>query len=203
MAISISGTAARTRCAIAARRACGNFSCPDCRRRDLQVRDSASVAATLPLLKSDPYAFRAELRPNTGSIVARLDRHHWNDWGWMDYRAKQDWFASPISVYEVHLGSWRRVVEEGNRWLTYSELADQLIPYVKQMGYTHVELMPVMEHPFDGSWGYQTLGYFAATSRFGAPEDFMSFVDRLHQAGIGVILDWTPAHFPKRRARPC
>jgi 1,4-alpha-glucan branching enzyme len=154
------------------------------------------ASADLPLLKADPYAFRSELRPKTGSVVARLDRHQWNDWGWMDYRAKNDWFSSPISIYEVHLGSWRRVTEQGGRWLSYSELADQLIPYVKQMGYTHVELMPVMEHPFDGSWGYQTLGYFAVTSRFGAPEEFMSFVDRLHQAGIGVFLDWTPAHFP-------
>ncbi len=154
------------------------------------------MTANLPLLKSDPYAFQAEVRPNTGSIVARLDHHNWNDRGWMDYRANNDWLSSPVSVYEVHLGSWRRVVEEGNRWLTYSELGDQLIPYVKQMGYTHVELLPVMEHPFDGSWGYQTLGYFAATSRFGTPEEFMGLVDRLHQAGIGVILDWTPAHFP-------
>jgi len=150
----------------------------------------------LPLLKSDPYAFRSELRPNTGSIVARLDRHKWNDRGWMEWRARNDWLSWPISIYEVHLGSWRRVVEDGGRWLSYLELADQLIPYLKQMGYTHVELMPVMEHPFDGSWGYQTLGYFAATSRYGAPEDFMAFVDRLHQAGIGVFLDWTPAHFP-------
>ena len=154
------------------------------------------LSGGLPLLKANPYGFRSELRPKTGSVVSRLDRHHWNDWGWIEYRAKQDWLSSPISVYELHLGSWRRAVEDGNRWLTYSEIADQLIPYVKQLGYTHVELMPVMEHPFDGSWGYQTLGYFAATSRFGAPEDFMSFVDRLHQAGIGVILDWTPAHFP-------
>jgi 1,4-alpha-glucan branching enzyme len=153
-------------------------------------------SADLPLLKADPYAVRSEMRPKTGSVVARLDRHQWNDWGWIEYRAKHDWFTSPISVYELHLGSWRRDVEDGNRWLTYSELADQLIPYVKHMGYTHVELMPVMEHPFDGSWGYQTVGYFAATSRFGAPEAFMAFVDRLHQAGIGVFLDWTPAHFP-------
>ncbi len=154
------------------------------------------MSSDLPILKSDPYAFRGELRPNTGSIVTRLDRHDWNDAGWLEYRAKNDWSCSPVSIYEIHLGSWRRVMEEGNRWLTYTELADQLIPYVKQMGYTHVELMPVMEHPFDDSWGYQTLGYFAATSRFGTPEEFMSFVDRLHQAGIGVILDWTPAHFP-------
>jgi 1,4-alpha-glucan branching enzyme len=149
-----------------------------------------------PLLKSDPYGFRSELRPKTGSIVARLDHHQWNDSGWIEWRSRNDWLSSPISIYEVHLGSWRRVMEDGNRWLTYSELADQLIPYLKRMGYTHIELMPVMEHPFDGSWGYQTLGYFAATSRFGKPEDFMAFVDRFHQAGIGVILDWTPAHFP-------
>jgi len=149
-----------------------------------------------PLLKSDPYGFRSELRPNTGSIVARLDQHQWNDTGWMEWRSRNDWLSSPISIYEVHLGSWRRVTEEGGRWLNYSELADQLIPYLKRMGYSHIELLPVMEHPFDGSWGYQTVGYFAATSRFGTPADFMAFVDRMHQAGIGVILDWTPAHFP-------
>jgi 1,4-alpha-glucan branching enzyme len=149
-----------------------------------------------PLLKADPYAFRSELRPNTGSIVARLDRHKWNDSGWMEWRARNDWLASPISVYEIHLGSWRRRIEDGSRWLSYAELADQLIPYLKRIGYTHIELMPVMEHPFDGSWGYQTVGYFAATSRYGSPEDFMAFVDRFHQAGIGVFLDWTPAHFP-------
>ena len=103
----------------------------------------------------------------------------------------------PITVYEVHLGSWRRIPEEHDRWLTYHELGDQLIPYVKELGYTHIELLPVMEHPYDGSWGYQTLGYFAATSRFGSPSDFMEFVDRCHQAGIGVFLDWTPAHFPR------
>ena len=149
-----------------------------------------------PLLKSDPYGFRSELRPKTGSIVSRLDHHQWNDSGWIEWRSRNDWLSSPISIYEVHLGSWRRVTEDGWRWLTYSELADQLIPYLKRMSYTHVELMPVMEHPFDGSWGYQTIGYFAATSRFGKPEDFMAFVDRFHQAGIGVLLDWTPAHFP-------
>ena len=154
------------------------------------------MSADLPVLKSDPYGFYSELRPKTGSIVARLDHHRWEDWEWMNNRANRDWFTSPISVYEVHLGSWRRVVEEGGRWLTYTELADRLIPYVKQMGYTHVELMPVMEYPFDGSWGYQTLGYFAATSRYGTPQDFMYLVDRFHQAGIGVFLDWTPAHFP-------
>jgi 1,4-alpha-glucan branching enzyme len=153
--------------------------------------------APLPILKADPYAFRAELRPRTGSVVARLDQHVWGDADWMDARKKRDWFASPISIYELHLGSWRRKAEEGNRWLRYTELADELVPYLQKMGYTHIELLPVMEHPFDGSWGYQTVGYFAPTSRFGPPEDFMEFVDRLHQAGIGVLLDWAPAHFPR------
>ena len=148
-------------------------------------------------LKADPYAFSAELRPNTGSVVARLDKHSWNDAEWMAQRGQRNWLAEPITVYEVHLGSWRRIPEEHDRWLTYHELGDQLIPYVKELGYTHIELLPVMEHPYDGSWGYQTLGYFAATSRFGSPSDFMEFVDRCHQAGIGVFLDWTPAHFPR------
>ncbi len=148
-------------------------------------------------LKADPYAFRGELRPKTGSVVARLDHHKWNDAAWISQRAQKNWFEAPVSVYEVHLGSWRRVPEEKDRWLTYGELADQLIPYVKDLGYTHIELLPIMEHPFDGSWGYQTLGYFAATSRYGSPSEFMEFVDRCHQAGIGVILDWTPAHFPR------
>ena len=154
------------------------------------------MSSDLPMLKADPYGVYAEKRPKTGSIVARLDHHTWEDSDWMNSRANRDWLSAPISVFEVHLGSWRRVVEDGARWLTYSELADRLIPYVKQMGYTHVELMPVMEHPFDGSWGYQTLGYFAATSRYGTPQDFMYLVDKFHQAGIGVFLDWTPAHFP-------
>ena len=151
----------------------------------------------LPFLKADPYAFRAELRPRTGSIVARLDKHKWADADWIAERAKHAWLSSPITIYELHLGSWRRNAEQSNRWLTYNETADQLIPYLQRMGFTHVELMPVMEHPFDGSWGYQTVGYFAPTSRYGTPEEFMQFVDRLHQAGIGVLLDWTPAHFPR------
>jgi 1,4-alpha-glucan branching enzyme len=148
-------------------------------------------------LKADPYAFGSELRPHNGSVVARLDKHSWADSNWMIRRTQTNWLDLPISVYEVHLGSWRRVPDEGNRWLTYRELADRLIPYVKDLGYTHIELLPVMEHPYDGSWGYQTLGYFAATSRFGSPTDFMEFIDRCHQAGIGVFLDWTPAHFPR------
>ncbi|MGB2634030.1 MAG: 1,4-alpha-glucan branching protein GlgB [Candidatus Acidiferrum sp.] len=148
-------------------------------------------------LKADPYAFSAELRPNNGSVVARIDKHHWADSAWMHKRTRKIWLDAPISIYEVHLGSWRRFPEDNNRWLSYRELADQLIPYVKDLGYTHIELLPIMEHPYDGSWGYQTLGYFAATSRFGTPTDFMEFVDRCHQAGLGVFLDWTPAHFPR------
>jgi 1,4-alpha-glucan branching enzyme len=148
-------------------------------------------------LKADPYAFRAELRPNTGSIVANLDTYQWNDTKWIKERPLKNWFESPVSIYEVHLGAWRRVPEEHNRWLSYRELSDQLIPYVKELGYTHIELLPIMEHPFDGSWGYQTLGYYAATSRYGTPAEFMDFVDRCHNAGIGVLLDWTPAHFPR------
>jgi 1,4-alpha-glucan branching enzyme len=148
-------------------------------------------------LKADPYAFRAELRPQTGSIVASLDTYAWKDSGWMAKRKETDWFERAVTIYEVHLGGWRRVPEEGNRWLTYRELADQMIPYVKELGYTHIELLPIMEHPFDGSWGYQTIGYYAATSRYGTPAEFMEFIDRCHAAGIGVLLDWTPAHFPR------
>ena len=124
-------------------------------------------------LKADPYAFRSELRPNTGSVVANLETYHWHDAAWIAQRAQKNWLASPINVYEVHLGSWRRVPEEHNRWLSYRELASQLIPYVKGLGYTHIELLPVMEHPYDGSWGYQTIGYFSATSRYGTPVEFM------------------------------
>ncbi|MEI7851958.1 MAG: 1,4-alpha-glucan branching enzyme, partial [Kiritimatiellales bacterium] len=147
--------------------------------------------------KADPYAFAAEVRPRTASVVCDLSRYQWNDVAWIEQRGQTKWHEKPISVYEVHLGSWKRKVEEGNRWLTYRELAEQMIPYVKEMGYTHIELMPIAEHPFDGSWGYQTGGYFAPTSRFGSPDDFRYFVDRCHQADIGVILDWVPAHFPK------
>ena len=149
-----------------------------------------------PLLKADPYAFASELRPKTASIVRVCAPYCWKDQSWMTARAQQDPLASPLSIYEVHLGSWMRVPEEESRWLTYSELAAKLIPYVKNMGYTHIELLPITEHPFDGSWGYQTTGYFAVTSRYGSAEDFMAFVDTAHQAGIGVLMDWTPAHFP-------
>ena len=149
-----------------------------------------------PFLKADPYAFAGELRPRTASVVRDLSRYHWNDRDWMETRSRLNPLTAPMSIYEVHLGSWMRVPEEEKRWLTYRELADKLIHYVKHMGYTHVELMPITEHPFDGSWGYQATGYFAATCRFGPQEDFMAFVDAAHQAGIGVIIDWAPAHFP-------
>ncbi len=147
-------------------------------------------------LKTDPYGFYAEQRPKTASIVYNLDRYAWNDQKWMGERQERQKFRSPLSIYEVHLGSWRRSGEEGHPVLNYREIAVQLAEYVEKMGFTHVELMPVMEHPLDESWGYQTTGYFAPTSRFGTPEDFMFFVDHLHQRGIGIILDWVPAHFP-------
>jgi 1,4-alpha-glucan branching enzyme len=147
--------------------------------------------------KSDPYGFFFEYRPKSASIVYDINNYSWDDDAWMEERPHTSWHESPISVYEVHLGSWMRVPEEGNRFLTYRELADTLVEYVKQMGYTHIELLPVCEHPLDASWGYQTIGYFAPTSRHGTPEDFMYFVDTCHQNGIGVILDWAPAHFPK------
>ncbi len=149
--------------------------------------------------KSDPYGFFMEERPRTGSVVVDLDRYGWQDQDWMAGRAEKQSLESPLSIYEVHLASWRRLPDErwGQRYLTYRELADTLIPYVVEMGYTHIELMPIAEHPFDGSWGYQVLGFFAPTSRFGTPSDFMYFVDQCHQNSIGVILDWVPAHFPK------
>jgi 1,4-alpha-glucan branching enzyme len=145
--------------------------------------------------KADPLAAHTETPPKTGSVVWDLG-YQWSDADWMRGRARRNALDAPISVYEVHLGSWRRVPEEGNRPLTYRELAEELPRYVKEMGFTHVELLPVMEHPFYGSWGYQTTGYFAPTSRYGTPQDFMHLIDRLHQEGIGVILDWVPSHFP-------
>jgi len=148
-------------------------------------------------IKTDPYAFRAELRPRTASIVSNLDRYQWNDEAWMQNRAKDHPLAHPISVYEIHLGSWMRDEKNGWGFMDYRELAGKLVSYVKYMGYTHVELLPVMEHPLDESWGYQVVNYYAPTSRFGDPEGFMYLVDLCHQHGIGVILDWVPAHFPK------
>lgn len=147
-------------------------------------------------VKSDPFAFGAEVPPRTASVVCDVDQFEWRDQAWMDRRATVDWRAEPMAIYEVHAGSWRREPEEGNRPLTYGELADQLVDYLVDMGYTHVELMPIAEHPFDGSWGYQVTGYFAPTSRHGSPADFAYFVDRCHDRGIGVIVDWVPGHFP-------
>ncbi|MGH9611692.1 MAG: 1,4-alpha-glucan branching protein GlgB [Bryobacteraceae bacterium] len=146
-------------------------------------------------LKADPYGFGCEAPPKSASVVRDLSTYKWEDQKWMDDRARKDYLKEPVSTYEVHLGSWLRGPR--NQPLTYRELAETLVPYVKDMGFTHVELMPPMEHPFSGSWGYQVIGYYAPTARFGTPADFMFLVDRLHQAGIGVIIDWVPAHFPK------
>ncbi|MDM8202355.1 MULTISPECIES: 1,4-alpha-glucan branching protein GlgB [Allofournierella] len=147
------------------------------------------------LFKADPYAFHAETRPSNGSKVYNLEGYQWQDGEWEAKQKKTDPINGPMNIYELHAGSWK-VKENGDPY-NYSELADQLIPYLQYMGYTHVELLPVTEHPFDGSWGYQVTGYFAPTSRYGTPKDFMNFVDKCHQAGIGVIMDWVPAHFPK------
>ncbi|MFH1143359.1 MAG: 1,4-alpha-glucan branching protein GlgB, partial [Candidatus Eisenbacteria bacterium] len=141
--------------------------------------------------------FAAEIRPQTASRVWELSGYAWGDGAWMAARGARQALDAPMSIYEVHLGSWMRVPTENNRWLTYHELAVRLAEYAREMGFTHVQLLPVTEHPFDGSWGYQTVGYFAPTSRHGDPDDFMAFVDHLHQAGIGVLLDWVPAHFPR------
>ncbi len=168
--------------------------------------------------KSDPYGFQQGFRPKTASIVTDLDSYTWNDEAWIENRRHTDPLMHPISVYEVHLGSWMHassaeppklpdgteepvvVVSElkpGARFLTYRELAAKLIPYVKELGFTHIELLPIAEHPFDGSWGYQVIGHYAATSRFGTPQDLMYFIDQCHQNSIGVIVDWVPGHFPK------
>lgn len=150
-----------------------------------------------PVDKSDPYGFAAELPPRTASIVSDLNQYRWNDEAWLTHRRECNVLERPVSIYEVHLGSWRRFAEGPCDWLGYRELAHRLVEYCQRLGFTHVELLPVSEHPFTGSWGYQTVGYFAATSRYGSPQDFMYFVDYLHQHQIGVILDWVPAHFPR------
>ncbi len=154
------------------------------------------------VLKADPFAFAAELRPATASVICGLGRYAWHDDDWLAGRQQRQSAAAPLAIYEVHLGSWKRAPAPDDpqgpgRWLTYRELADKLIPYAQAQGYTHLELMPVSEHPFDGSWGYQITGYFAPTARHGTPDDFRAFVDAAHQAGLGVILDWVPGHFPK------
>ncbi|QQL45069.1 1,4-alpha-glucan branching protein GlgB [Sulfuriroseicoccus oceanibius] len=148
-------------------------------------------------LKTDPFALRTQWGQKTAALVHSLDHYTWNDQEWMERRASADPYHSAMSVYEVHLGSWARVTEDGNRWLTYRELADQLLDHVEKLNFTHIELMPITEFPFDGSWGYQVTGYFSPTSRYGDPDDFRYLVDQAHQRGIGVILDWVPAHFPK------
>ncbi|NEO81723.1 1,4-alpha-glucan branching protein GlgB, partial [Moorena sp. SIO4G3] len=168
--------------------------------------------------KSDPYGFQQEVRPKTASIVTNLDDYQWHDHHWMEHRRHTDPLRQPISVYELHLGSWLHGssgeipqgangetltvvtvsdLKPGARFLTYRELAQKLIPYIKQLGFTHIEILPLAEHPFDGSWGYQVTGYYACTSRYGNPQDLMYFIDQCHQNGIGVILDWVPGHFPK------
>lgn len=157
---------------------------------ELKLRDG------LTYLKADPYANEAEVRPATASVITDLNKYHWSDKNWMRNRNKVQNKKAPVFVYELHLGSWRKP-EDGREFYNYREIAPMLVEYVQQMGYTHVELLPIMEHPYDASWGYQITGYYAPTSRYGNPEDFMWFVDTLHQAGIGVILDWVPAHFPR------
>jgi 1,4-alpha-glucan branching enzyme len=171
-----------------------------------------------PYEKSDPYGFQQEVRPKTASIVTDLDTYTWHDSAWIEQRRHTDQLTQPVSVYECHIGSWLHAgtaepallpngeiqpavpvseLNPGARFLTYRELADRLIPYVKDLGFTHIEMLPIAEHPFDGSWGYQVTGYFAPTSRYGTPEDFMYFVDQCHASGIGVLVDWVPGHFPK------
>jgi 1,4-alpha-glucan branching enzyme len=149
------------------------------------------------LIKSDPYAFYTEMRPGTASIVFDLDCYEWRDKEWILHRDSGNTFAKPVSIYEVHLGSWARSEDGSNRFLLYKDYAERLISYVVDMGFTHIELMPVAEHPLDDSWGYQVTGYYSVTSRYGRPEEFMFLVDECHRHGIGVIMDWVPAHFPK------
>lgn len=167
--------------------------------KGVNIYDCYKYAVTSPTgvvhLKADPYAVHQETRPGTGSKVYELRNYSWGDEAWQKKKENQNILAQPINIYEVHFGSWKRH-DDGN-FLTYREMAEQLVPYVKDMGYTHIEMLPIMEYPYDGSWGYQVTGYFAATSRYGLPEDLMYFVDCCHKAGIGVILDWVPAHFPK------
>ena len=167
--------------------------------KGVNIYDCYKYAVTSPTgvvhLKADPYAVHQETRPGTGSKVYELHNYSWGDEAWQKKKENQNILAQPINIYEVHFGSWKRH-DDGN-FLTSREMAEQLVPYVKDMGYTHIEMLPIMEYPYDGSWGYQVTGYFAATSRYGLPEDLMYFVDCCHKAGIGVILDWVPAHFPK------
>jgi 1,4-alpha-glucan branching enzyme len=167
---------------------------PDGEKYKFEIRTKEGALLT----KSDPFGVAFEAPPRTASVVRDASRYEWRDAEWMNVRASNGgWLERPMAIYEVHLGSWARMPDDGNRVLTYRELAGRLVPYVKEMGFTHIELLPVMEHPFSGSWGYQVLGFFAPTSRYGPPEDFKHFVDECHRAGIGVILDWVPGHFPR------
>ena len=194
---------------------CGDFNQWDARRHPMRRRNAGVWELFVPGLgegtnykynvrsrfagyqqmKSDPYGFSYETAPKSASVVVNLDAYQWQDAGWMETRGTRDILKSPVSTYEVHLESWMRAPD--GRPLSYRELAVNLVEYVKRMGYTHIELLPIMEYPYSGSWGYQVVGYYAPTSRFGPPQDFMHFVDCCHQAGIGVIVDWVPAHFPK------
>ncbi len=196
----------------------GSFNNWDGRRHSMRLRGSSGIweifipgvkagdmykyeivgayGQVLPL-KSDPFAFYAEKKPATSSIVYDPSKYKWKNKNWEQTRKKLNALDAPVSIYEVHLGSWRRNSAEGMRYLTYKEMEKELVPYVKEMGFTHVEFMPISEHPFDGSWGYQTLGLYAPTSRFGTPDDFKSLVDKFHSEGIAVIIDWVPGHFPK------
>ncbi len=149
------------------------------------------------VLKSDPYGFFSELPPRNASVVFDINQYQWNDQDWLQRRKEINHAEAPISVYELHLGSWRQDSQRENGWMNYRDLAPQIVEYCQQLGFTHIELMPISEHPYTGSWGYQTVGYFAVTSRYGTPTDFMYFVDYCHQHGLGVIIDWVPAHFPK------
>jgi 1,4-alpha-glucan branching enzyme len=194
----------------------GDFNCWDGRRHPMRVRGGSGVwELFIPdlapgclykfeirnrhtgslFIKSDPYGRSFEVRPKTASIVAADTDFQWNDADWLQHRKDRDWLHEPMSVYEVHLGSWQRGMD--GEFLNYRDLAHRLVEYVQKMGFSHIQLMPVAEHPFDGSWGYQVTGNFAPTSRFGSPDDFRFFVDHCHQHAIGVLLDWVPAHFPK------
>ena len=196
-ATSTAGTPRRIRCGAWARAACGKHG----RRAARKARPTSSTSIPSTGRRSPnsiPMRLRLERPPATASVTSHLGAHAWQDEAWMAARrARGAALDAPMAIYEVHAGSWRRNPIEGLRSLTWRELAAELVPYVKKMGFTHIELLPVMEHPFDGSWGYQVTGFFAPTSRFGTPDDFRSFVDACHQAGIGVILDWVPGHFPK------
>ena len=171
---------------------------PGMKEWDIYKYELVGAQGRLMPLKSDPFGFAFEMRPKTGSLVFQNNRYQWADADWLQNgRKKANDLSAPLSVYEVHMGSWRRNSLEGNRWLTYREMAKELPEYVKKMGFTHVEFLPLAEYPFDGSWGYQITGMYAPTSRYGTPDDFKYMIDALHQAGIAVIMDWVPAHFPR------